>query len=183
MESKLSQIMTEAGDALALPDYAAFNGLWICLVKMANLLPGVGEEHEQIVALFRRLPRPALVSVTMDAGVDQLLELDPPLETIVADPRERMHTSKASRELERIRSRRKSDPKAAMASLFEILQRIRDKREHGFKTPNGQRDATIIQATVLILRRLCAVAADHLNSHHYGGSHERDPSAQCTILL
>jgi len=45
-------IAAEAADARALAPYRAVNGLWVCLVKLANLLPRHGEEHEQIARCF-----------------------------------------------------------------------------------------------------------------------------------
>jgi hypothetical protein len=60
--------------------------------------------------------------------------------------------------LGRIRDRRATDPKAALAALFEILQRIRHKREHGFKTPEGPRFDDILKAAVSVLDRLLSIA-------------------------
>ena len=148
-------ILKEIREAKELQPYRAVNGLWICLVKLANLLPRVGEEHEQIASLLRTLSREDSASIMTSEGIDDLLNLDPPLETVLAFPGERLSATKARKELERIRARRTNDPKAALGALLEVVQRIRDKREHGFKTPEGPRDNQILTATALILN--CAV--------------------------
>src|SRR5437867_2886104 len=118
---KLDEIDAEARQAGVLPPYQATNGLWVCLVKLANLLPTVGVEHEQVASLLRRLTREQAALVVTDAGVDQLLDIQPPLETILADQRERLHPLPVARELARVRDRRTRDPKTALAALFEVL--------------------------------------------------------------
>jgi len=158
INDKTISIAREAADARTLPPYRAVNGLWVCLVKLANLLPRVGEEHEQIASLLRGFSREEACVVVSDEGVDALLNLQPPLETVLADDGERLYPLPAARELGRVRERRTSDPKAALAALFQILQRIRDKREHGFKTPEGSRDDQILNAAASVLNRLIGVA-------------------------
>ena len=159
---KLDSIREEVREAVALHPYQAFNGFWICLVKLANLLPTVGEEHEQVASLLRRFTRHEVAAVLTDAGVDRLLDLAPPIEMILADKRERLHTLSAAHEVARVRKLRTRDPKAALAALFEILQRIRNKREHGFKTPSGPRDSEILQAAGSVLGRMSGVVIKNL---------------------
>lgn len=149
--ARTMSIASEAADACALPPYQAVNGLWVCLVKLANLLPRKGEEHEQVASMLRGFTREEARLVVYEIGVCALLDLHPPLETVLADDGERLSHSRAARELSRIRKLRTTDPKAALAALFEILQRIRDKREHGFKTPEGLRDTEILKAATSIL--------------------------------
>lgn len=55
--AKLSGIDAEVREATALAPYQAVNGLWVCLVKFANLLPTVGEEHEQVASPPKRFTR------------------------------------------------------------------------------------------------------------------------------
>lgn len=160
--SKLTQIFVEIEEATVLPPYSASSELWVCLVKMANLLPTVGEEHEQMVSLLRQLPKEGALQVLRNAGVDCLLALDPALESILAEPRERLALRQTTQELGRIRKRRNSDPKAALLALFEILQRIRDKKSHGFKTPKGPRDDEILRSATTILQDLCRSTGEHL---------------------
>jgi hypothetical protein len=158
VSAKIDGLRQEAASWAESGPYQAVNGLWVVLVKAANLLPRVGEEHEQIASLLRRFDRAEAQAVLSTEGVDALLDLDPPLETALAEAGERLQAIQARHELGRVRQRRSSDPKAALGSLFEIAQRIRDKREHGFKTPKGPRDSTILSAASLILRSMVQVS-------------------------
>jgi hypothetical protein len=151
VSEKLNAISREKDEAIGLAPYSAVNGLWICLVKISNCVPTVGEEHEQMLSVLRKLSRDQAAAICVCRGVDVLLELAPPLETMLVDERERLQPLQAARELAKVRERRQSDPKAALAALFEIVQRIRDKREHGFKTPDGPRDVEILSAAAEIL--------------------------------
>jgi len=47
-----------------------------------------------------------------------------------------------------------------MAALGYVLKAIRNKREHGFKTRHGPRDAEILRAARQLLDRLCRAALD-----------------------
>jgi hypothetical protein len=163
-EAKLDAIIEEMNAAFTPLPYLAVNVLWLTLVKMANLLPTAGEEHERMASLLRHLPRELVRFVVMDESVERLLTLNPPLETLLTDPRERLFPGKTAEQLQRIRSRRKTDPKGALSSLFEIVQRIRDRREHGFKSIHGPRDLEVLSPTVRILRNLCGVVAEFLSS-------------------
>lgn len=150
-ELAISTLRDEAAAALTMDPYRAMNALWLVLVKTANRFPRVAQEHEQIASLLRRFSRAEASRVASTKGVDELLALDPPLETILSDSGERLGTEKTRKELARISELRTLDPKAALMATFEILQRIRDKREHGFKSPNGRRDTEILTAGVSIL--------------------------------
>lgn len=163
-EAKLDLIIEEMNVAFTPLPYLAVNVLWLTLVKMATLLPTAGEEHERIASLLRHLPREVARFVVMDESVERLLTLNPPLETLLADPRERLFPGKTAEQLQHIRSRRKTDPKGALSSLFEIVQRIRDRCEHGFKSMHGPRDLEVLSPTVRILRNLCGVVPEYLSS-------------------
>ncbi|MBK6581280.1 MAG: hypothetical protein IPG17_35015 [Sandaracinaceae bacterium] len=136
----IDPIEAELSGAGRLDVYHGANALWVCLVKLANLFPTSGEEHEQIAAMIRRFTRAQAAAILAEPGVDALIGLDPPLESVLAEKRERLGQSSATAELNRLRARRERDPKAAIAALFEILQRIRDKREHGFKTTKADHE-------------------------------------------
>jgi len=159
---KLAEILDDLRSDNSVRPYQAFNELWLVLVKLANLLPTVGGEHEQIVSLVRALSREESARVVADVGVDRLLALEPPLETLLAEPRERLNERTAATELERLKVRRTGDPKASLLALVELLQRIRDKREHGFKSAHGLRDTEILEASVSILRGLCSATGEPL---------------------
>jgi hypothetical protein len=151
LQDKVDALREEALAATALDAYYAVNGLWLVLVKAANLLPRNAEEHEQVASLLRQFNRSEAARVVATDGIDSLLNLDPPLETFLAEPGERLQARRAQKELTRIRQLRSTDPKAALAVTFELLQRIRDKREHGFKSPKGTRSSEILSAAVSIL--------------------------------
>lgn len=163
-DPRLRAIAAEAEEATSLTPYRGVNALWVCLVKLANLLPSAGEEHEQVASLLRNLSRDEAVGIVSGEGVDRLLNLEPPLETILGDERERLSPLPAGTEVARIRSRRAHDPKAALAALFEILQRIRDKREHGFKTADGPRDSEILGAAFAVLNEIVLVLMNSMQA-------------------
>lgn len=125
-ERRILSIAREAEDARLLDPYRAVAGLWLCVVKLEHTLPRVAAEHEQIASMLRQLSRDQAHSVVSAASVDILLNLDPPLETILVDEAETLFPLPAARELGRIRDRRWTDPKAALAALLEVLQRIRN---------------------------------------------------------
>jgi len=158
----IEQIGAEVRRAEVLPFYEAVSELWVCLVKFANVLPTAGEEHEQVCALLRKFDRETARNLMANGAVDRLLDLDPPLETVLAHPRERLQLQQAARELERIRMRRASDAKGALMAVLEILQRVRDKKMHGFKTPKGPRDQEILEPASSLLLELCRAASEHL---------------------
>jgi hypothetical protein len=163
-KARLDSIASEAEASKRLSNYQAVNGLWLCLVKLSNCVPTVGEEHEQMLSVLRKLSRDDATRICHNAGVDELLELKPALETVLADERERLQALQAQRELTRIRERRQRDPKAALTALFEIIQRIRDKREHAFKTPDGPRDGQILGAARKILTEMVLACLQQLKS-------------------
>jgi len=95
-------------------------------------------------------------------GVDALLNLDPPLESVFsAPPYERLDSARTARELSTVRQKRENAPKEALLNLTEVLKRVRNRRAHGFKTPDGPRDQLILEAAADILRSIgeTAVAA------------------------
>ncbi|MEK6211308.1 MAG: hypothetical protein AABM64_13235 [Pseudomonadota bacterium] len=157
----LKEIDAEIHVAAQLRPYEAVSELWVCLVKLANLFPIAGEEHEQVCSLVRRFERKVASQLLQSKALDCLLALDPPLETVLAHPRERLD-AKTDRELRCVKSRRKTDPKGALLAVIEILQRIRDKKMHGFKTPQGPRDQVILESAASLLRDLCGKAAQHV---------------------
>ena len=116
-EAKLDAIIEEMNVSFTPSPYLAVNVLWLALVKMANLLPTPGEEHERIASLLRHLPRELARFVVMDESVERLLTLNPPLETLLADPRERLFPGKTAEQLQRIQSQRKNAPKGALSSV------------------------------------------------------------------
>lgn len=139
------------------PDYMAVNTLWLALLKLANLEEGKSE-LDRMKVLVDRIPVETVVSIVNDPSVDELLNLDPPLETIVSHKREELKTKVVATELEKVRTHRTLAPREALAGLGFILKSIRNKREHGFKTQFGVRDTAILRPTRHLLSKLSQAA-------------------------
>lgn len=169
-------IVAEIEDQVGKRPYEAVNGYWICLVKLANLATRTAAEHEQVAALLRALPRETAASVLTSDALDRLAALDPPLETLLTSPGERLKPLATAKELLRARARRTSDPKASLLALFEVLQRIRDRREHGFKSPTGPRDTEILEAAAELLATICSVLVPHMRALQEQEHRSRRPS-------
>jgi hypothetical protein len=135
-------------------DYVAVELLWNALVKAAHA-KNKRDEFERLLLLIGDLQPAQVAALMQHHSVDTLLNLHPPLETVLADPNERLYTRRAADELATIRAARDADPNKAAAALLSVLKRIRNKRMHGFKTPDGPRDAEILGAARPLLRVLC----------------------------
>lgn len=160
MRSAATQIeiaRSELQRSCELSDYEAVDVAWVAIVKVANTLPDANE-HKRLVALLDRASEDAVRKVLSHPGVDALLTLDPPLETILASHHERLNAERTAADLKDICELRRSDPKAALRSLIEVLKRIRNRRAHGFKTAYAPRDNEILGAAAPILRALGEVA-------------------------
>jgi hypothetical protein len=134
--------------------YEAVDVLWVALMKSANTMAG-GNEHRRMLALVGAMPEEAIRRVLQLPAVDDLLDLNPPLETVLVDRYERLASEATQQAIQIIRSKRQDDPKGALVALAEILKRIRNKRAHGFKTMKGPRDQVILGAAKSILAALC----------------------------
>jgi hypothetical protein len=64
-------------------DYAAVNTLWLALLKLANTQTGSNKKG-RMVALVRYIPVDEARAIVNHPAVDTLLNLDPPLETILS---------------------------------------------------------------------------------------------------
>jgi hypothetical protein len=154
---EMNTIIKEYERAKLLMDYEAVNAFWLVLLKSANQMPG-SNEHERMLALVKKFPIDSANELLSCTAVDALINLSPPLEKILASSHERLYKKETQQAIEVIRSKRNTDPLAALISLGEILKRIRNKREHGFKTPDGPRDSEILSASRAILENMCAIA-------------------------
>lgn len=140
-------------------DYAAVNTLWLALLKLANLEDGQSE-LARMGALMGRIPEAKVRVIVGDAAVDALLNLDPPLETVVSHPREKLKTEQVSAALDKIRMHRASSPREALAEMGFVLKTIRNKREHAFKTRDGLRDTEILRPARRLLNQLGQAALE-----------------------
>jgi hypothetical protein len=136
-------------DASAQDEYTAFDSLWQAVILIANEEVGAEKEAERIRRTMRRVPAGASRRIAEDGGVDVLLSMSPPLETILG-PYE-WSAASTNEALERLRARRLTDPAAALDAIVTVLSAIRNKRYHGFKSPGRPRDAEILSASRSIL--------------------------------
>lgn len=153
----IAEIREEVEGTKNLPDYEAVDVLWVALLKVANKHAGKGE-HERLKSLVNSLPDAQLAAILNSGPANALLDLDPPLETILADQHERLDPEKTANAIRQVREKRNDDPRSAMLVFGGILKRIRNKREHGFKSSKGQRDVQILKAARGVLASLCDLA-------------------------
>jgi hypothetical protein len=140
--------------AASQSDYTAVNTLWIALLKLANLEDGKSE-FIRMVTLVHRIPEGIVQDIVNDPAVDVLLNLDPPLETVVSHPREELKAAEVTAALDDVRTQRAVTPRGALVRLGFVLKSIRNKREHGFKTQAGPRDTEILRSARQLLVKLC----------------------------
>ena len=152
----LQNIRRDIEEADQSSDYVAVDLLWVALLKRANEMLGT-KEHKRMLALVNTIPLEKQREILHHPAVDSLLNLDPPLESVLANPHEHLDPEKTAEALIKVRTFRDSNPSLALSKLGEILKRIRNKRAHGFKTPKGNRDSQILGAARQILRELCRV--------------------------
>ena len=157
-KERIDNALVDLARTIELPPYEGVDVAWVSLIKVANIFPG-SSEHRRLEYLLELVSTEALIVVLDSESVDKLLTLDPPLESVLATPHERLDPRRTAEALQVIRDQRKVDPKAAAFSLAYVLKRIRNRRAHGFKTPSGPRDNEILLASVQILRDLCNAAA------------------------
>ncbi len=158
------QILSEIVSTQSLPDDEAVNALWVALTNAASLIKGASERDSKgMSSLVENFSDEEIKRLLNDGSVDSLVFLDPPLETVLAEPDEKPDEDSTMRIIAKIRSSRDSDPRETLINLGEILKRICDKRVHGLKTESGPRDKEILSPTRKILYLLCILAISKLN--------------------
>jgi hypothetical protein len=145
--------------AAAMSDYDAVGALWDTLLKLANEMAGK-EEFDRMKALLRHLTDTDRAAVLGTPAVLALIDLDPPLETVLANPHERLEADECAREIEFLRNHREDKPDEALFKLGSMIKRIRNKRMHGFKARGRPRDAEILGAARTILSLLCSTLVE-----------------------
>jgi hypothetical protein len=153
----IDDVRSDLETATSEADYTAINTLWLALLKLANLEDGKSE-LVRMVTLVGRIAEEAVQEIVNDPAVDALLNLDPPLETVMSHPREKLETAEVTAALEKVRTQRAVAPREALAGLGFVLKAIRNKREHGFKTRAGPRDMEILRPARQLLGKLCQAA-------------------------
>ncbi|MEJ7698795.1 MAG: hypothetical protein WKF71_03995 [Pyrinomonadaceae bacterium] len=159
----LDLAVSELNRTFSLSPYEGFDVAWIAVVKMANFLPG-RSEHDRLVELLEILPAESIRKVLNDENVEKILNLQPPLETVLRSNHERLNEDRTKSELEDVRQYKDSDPKRALRSLVDVLKRVRNRRAHGFKTAEGPRDNEILQPSLQIVRLIGYVAAEAMGA-------------------
>ncbi|MHA1428597.1 MAG: hypothetical protein ACTSQI_21645 [Candidatus Helarchaeota archaeon] len=152
--NRLQEIRRDIKEAKNSSDYVAVELLWVALIKAAHTVSG-NNEHERILSLVDDIPVRKIKEILFHPAVDILLNLNPPLETVLTNVHERLDYDKTVKAITKVRDFRKSNPQVALGNLGEILKRIRNKREHGFKAVGRPRDREILEAARKILFELC----------------------------
>ena len=142
-----------------LSDYEAVDVTWVAIIKLANLHAGK-REHDRLLTLLDRIPEDRARIVLAHEAVDALLNLDPPIESVLNMPHEHLDAKRTVDELQAVRHHRQDQGRLALLNLVKVLKRIRNRRAHGFKTPYGLRDQQILRAASQLLRLMGEVSAD-----------------------
>jgi hypothetical protein len=161
--AELNTAIKDINRTFGLRPYEGFDVAWIAVIKMANMLPG-SKEHDRLVELADRLSDDAIRHILHSDELDTLLHLNPPLETVLSFPHEHLDAARTAAELEQVRLHRNTNPKLALRNLVQVLKRIRNRRAHGFKTPDGPRDDEILSAAVWLVRIIGLSAAEALGA-------------------
>ena|SRR5271157_5284975 len=107
---ELESAIEELNRSHSLPVYEAFDVAWLAVLKIANLLPGV-TEGARIAELLNQLSEDSARHLLRSKEVDTLVNLDPPLESVLSSPHERLNREVTRQELESVRLHRDDDPK------------------------------------------------------------------------
>jgi hypothetical protein len=135
------------------------------ILKMSNLIPGKSE-NDRMISLLGILTKDRVKDILSGPAVEELVDLQPPLETILTSPYERLNADLTSHELTKVRNLRTTDSKEALLNLVFVLKRVRNRRAHGFKTTAGPRDEVILRASLRILRDLGGFAVGCLRANY-----------------
>ncbi|TAL28387.1 MAG: hypothetical protein EPN97_14745 [Alphaproteobacteria bacterium] len=156
-------ILSELHRGKELSPYESFDATWTVIVKIANHLSKKAEEFERLSDLFRTVSDATAAKVLSLPAVDQLLDLDPPLEEVQSGyEHERLNPKLIERKIALIRASRTAKPSIAFIEMMSILKRIRNRRAHGFKSPDNARDVIILKASATILHALGTELANGL---------------------
>jgi len=149
-----AEIRAEIKKAKTLSDDEAIDVLWEALTNMAALRDE-RKEQQSVSQLLDAIHEEDVRPILNLKAVETLIYLDPPLETILAGPQKGPGPESIEKAIGMVRSSRRSDPRAALRSLGEVLQGIRNKRAEGFQTPAGPRASEILSSARVILLALC----------------------------
>jgi hypothetical protein len=156
---QLEGAKAELARSYDLSPYEAIDAAWLALLKTANLCPG-DDEIERMAALLQRMPLDGIRPILLCAAVDALLNLSPPLESLLTAPHEEIEADRTARQFDVVRAKRETAPHEALTKLVSVLRRVRNRRMHGFKTPDAPRDQEILTAATSILQQLGGVGLE-----------------------
>lgn len=158
------QILTEIISTQSLCDYEAFNTLWRSMAKIVRIVTGVSEfDRQGMDTLFLKLSDEEIKRLLKDGSVDSLIFLDPPLETLLADPEEKPDENSIMRTVAKLRSSRDSDFREALVNLGEILKRVHEKLVSIYKEKSGDGDNEILSLARKILYLLSILVVSKLD--------------------
>lgn len=166
MPDPLSQVKAaraELARSYELSDYETIDVAWVAMVKAANTRHEPNE-HKRLIAVLDQVNATIAREILLHPSVDALLNLQPPLETILTSQHERLDAMRTKKEISEILQLRESDPKGALRALAEIMKRIRNRRSHGFKTSYATRDHEILQAAAPVMRAMAMASIDAVNT-------------------
>jgi hypothetical protein len=165
---QIQRILSELDSDQSAAPYDAFDQAWICLIKLGNLMTGKSE-HDRLSALLDQMDEAVAAKLLKESSIDDLINLEPPLDTVLSSPHERLDKDIVSQWIGEVRDERGHATRESLLSLVEILKRIRNKRAHGLKTPDGPRDTEILSASASITAVMVRLAAERLFQIHNQG--------------
>ena len=140
----IDQIQRELAAASQLDPYNRFEQAYVCLVKLALGEPEA-DEFARNERMACRLLESEMSRIIELPQVDELLDPEPPLETILFHEKEELRSIETKEAITTIRAKRHSNSRKALRSLLFILKNIRNKRDHGFKSVDGPTDQAILK--------------------------------------
>lgn len=133
--------------------FSDFDLLYNALIFTATHVKGP-DEHSKIRLLLSWLDGHELERILALSEVSALIQLKPPLETLISWKRgESSKKEEIKNSLKRLRDRKNETPDRLTAALINVLSTIRNKRYHGFKSPESPRDNEILGNGAVILKK------------------------------
>ncbi len=161
-KESLNAAIRDLNNTFYLAPYDGFQVAWGAILKLAGLIPQ-NKELDRMVTLLKIIPEEKVRDILSDSAVDELLNVRPRLETLLANQHKSINDATSHEMTEFIRLRT-IDPGAALVILTGILKRIRDHRVHGFETKEGSQDEVIFRASLRLLYKLGGFAAECLGA-------------------
>ena len=134
--------------------YSDFDQLFSAMVFMSTHFEGV-DEYRKLITLLSKLENQELKKILGMQELSNLVNLKPPLETMISRDRdERSKADEVKRSLRRLRYSDNESHAVIVAALINVLATIRNKRYHGFKTPDSPRDNEVLGNSAAIIKSI-----------------------------